>query len=150
MFLTEAFNVDPVGELDFTTELLYSNFSNYSAWHHRCRLLLILKASKYELYRDTLEADLELCKSAIFTQPSDQSVWFYANWLAKESALIKESLVNACKELEALEPDKHPLVVLFLAENTENGANQYYDTLARIDPMRAGLYSRMKNMQKDL
>ena len=61
-------------ELEFTTEKIVSNFSNYSSWHLRSTILL-------RLSQDFLMDELELIKNAAFTDPNDQSVWFYHRWL---------------------------------------------------------------------
>lgn len=85
--------------------------------------------------------DLELCKSAIFTQPSDQAVWFYSQWLCGKSKLIKDALVAAVQELQAMEPDKHALALFFLSKHLPDKRDELLDKLTMIDPMRAGLYA---------
>ena len=88
---------------------------------------------------------MELCKSAIFTQPADQAVWFYAGWLCAKSKLIRDALVTAVKELQAMEPDKHTMALLFLSKHTSNHeqARELLHKLTVIDPMRAGLYANI-------
>jgi hypothetical protein len=56
MFVVGRFNAPLQNELDFTTEMIYSNFSNYSAWHHRSRLLESIKSQNLDLYNETIEA----------------------------------------------------------------------------------------------
>uniref|UniRef100_A0A6Q2X5R6 Geranylgeranyl transferase type-2 subunit alpha n=1 Tax=Esox lucius TaxID=8010 RepID=A0A6Q2X5R6_ESOLU len=66
-------------ELQFTDRLIGSNFSNYSSWHYRNACVpfnnmkplgVILAFSEYELVQN-----------AFFTDPNDQSAWFYYRWL---------------------------------------------------------------------
>ena len=61
-------------EIAFTTEKIRNNFSNYSSWHLRSKLLPRLTPT-------ILEAELDLIQNAAFTDPNDQSVWFYHKWL---------------------------------------------------------------------
>jgi len=64
-------------ELDFTMEMIESNFSNYSAWHYRSKLFKA--AGKDE--ESTKISELSLVESAAFTDPFDQSAWIYQRWL---------------------------------------------------------------------
>lgn len=88
-------------ELAYSRERIRRNFSNYSAWHHRSVLLLQLQAesagssgcasaSSAEARRGrqaqplalALAApELALVRRALFTEPDDQSAWFYHRWL---------------------------------------------------------------------
>lgn len=64
-------------ELNFTMEMIESNFSNYSAWHYRSKLFSA--AGKDE---ECIKiSELSLVESAAFTDPSDQSAWIYQRWL---------------------------------------------------------------------
>jgi geranylgeranyl transferase type-2 subunit alpha len=73
-------------ELDFTLEKVKNNFSNFSAWSYRTKLIPIyfiqknIKWSNKEAL-DFFKNDLELIKKAIYTDPKDQSPWNYHHWI---------------------------------------------------------------------
>lgn len=55
--------------------LIKKNFSNYSAWHYRCKLMPTLykndKEKDYIIPLDVIKEDLALLKHAFFTDPKD-------------------------------------------------------------------------------
>jgi geranylgeranyl transferase type-2 subunit alpha len=67
-------------EIDFTTLMVYKNFSNYSAWHRRSVMLTLLDGGGGKLANQVV-GDLALVRSAYYTEPYDQSCWFYLKWL---------------------------------------------------------------------
>ncbi|GAC93012.1 protein prenyltransferase alpha subunit repeat containing protein [Pseudozyma hubeiensis SY62] len=114
-------------ELAYTLRKIESNFSNFSAWHQRSQLLphmwtvQQLDQTQIDL---RIDAELELIKQAMYTDPSDQSVWFYHRWLvdlllAKPSATehaegkgrrqrqvkVMQEEIGVIEELFELEPD---------------------------------------------
>ena len=52
-----------------------SNFSNYSAWHYRTKLIPTLCASPAALQGQIAE-EFDSVQQAVFTEPDDQSAWF--------------------------------------------------------------------------
>ncbi|AWP11239.1 putative geranylgeranyl transferase type-2 subunit alpha isoform 3 [Scophthalmus maximus] len=91
-------------ELAFTDRLIGSNFSNYSSWHYRSTLLPLLhpespeppspclkpaqtspppspQTHSHRVCEEQLLKEYELVQNAFFTDPNDQSAWFYYRWL---------------------------------------------------------------------
>ncbi|SPO26148.1 related to Rab geranylgeranyltransferase alpha subunit [Ustilago trichophora] len=112
-------------ELRYALKKIESNFSNFSAWHQRSKLLPHLWTAKglgTEQRDAEIDAELELVKQAMYTDPSDQSVWFYHRWLvellspshtqqeqgeptsARQIKVLEEE-VGVIEELFELEPD---------------------------------------------
>ena len=74
-----------LSECDMAEKIIRKNFSNYSAWHYRGKLMpQVYKdepSAVYSLPLDRIKKDLDLLKHAFFTDPKDQSPWNYHNWL---------------------------------------------------------------------
>lgn len=87
-FVAKLKNVAEIEELKFTMDMINTNFSNYSAWHNRSVLLSNLlrqKAEGFDAKGDVLTEEYELVRQALFTDPSDQSGWFYHRWLLDQT-----------------------------------------------------------------
>ncbi|XP_020213155.1 geranylgeranyl transferase type-2 subunit alpha 1 [Cajanus cajan] len=75
-------------ELKYTEKVIGANFSNYSAWHNRSVLLSNLLKREAEGYfpkEKVLEEEFQHVHNAIFTDPDDQSGWFYHLWLIDQT-----------------------------------------------------------------
>ncbi|TNN29650.1 Geranylgeranyl transferase type-2 subunit alpha [Liparis tanakae] len=103
-------------ELAFTDRLIGSNFSNYSSWHYRSTLLPLLhpqpeaepprassppppspQSRSHRVCEEQLLKEYELVQNAFFTDPNDQSAWFYYRWLlgrAEHEEMISCMLVS--------------------------------------------------------
>lgn len=99
------FSAEEQIEMDFTTEKINQNFSNYSAWHQRALTLTkalarwgpVLSASDSNeeegkgedegaraaasFLHSLLQRDLYLLTKAMYCDPNDQSAWFYAPFI---------------------------------------------------------------------
>lgn len=83
-FVVKNSIIAPEDEFQFTTKKISENFSNYSAWHNRSKLLPLINPDPNQPDRvaeDTLLKEFELAQNAFFTDPNDQSAWFYQRWL---------------------------------------------------------------------
>ncbi|GJP47594.1 hypothetical protein CLOM_g6775 [Closterium sp. NIES-68] len=91
-FISHLAHVPVTKDLAFTLERINANFSNYSAWHSRSKLLPKLHsqpppgpaASEGGLGQGPLDAEFELVRQAFFTEPDDQSGWMYLRWLLQQ------------------------------------------------------------------
>ncbi|KAJ8109845.1 hypothetical protein OPT61_g7158 [Boeremia exigua] len=71
-------------EFDYTTKMIRTNLSNFSAWHNRGQLIpriLRERNADPKARRAFLASELELICEAINTDPFDQSIWFYHQYL---------------------------------------------------------------------
>ncbi|KAE9595992.1 hypothetical protein Lal_00030683 [Lupinus albus] len=95
-FVTELMKRSDEDELKYTEDVIGANFSNYSAWHNRSILLSNLLKRKAEGYfpeENVLKEEYELVHNAIFTDPDDQSGWFYHLWLIDQTVKIDAPLL---------------------------------------------------------
>ncbi len=71
-------------EFEYTTKMIKTNLSNFSAWHYRSQLiprLLNERNARREARAKFLDGEFELITSALYTDPYDQSLWFYHQFL---------------------------------------------------------------------
>ena len=80
--IVEKARQQPREELQFSRKMINSNFSNYSAWHMRSKLLPLAHPGTDSLIEESVHhQELELVQNAAFTDPEDSSAWFYHTWL---------------------------------------------------------------------
>ena len=74
-------------EFAYTTKMIKSNLSNFSAWHNRSKLipqLLDERQASDTDRRKLFDEELAFIQSAVFTDPYDQSLWYYHHFLMSE------------------------------------------------------------------
>ncbi|CAI5714103.1 unnamed protein product [Hyaloperonospora brassicae] len=112
----EMAGVSKTDQLAFTTKKIEQNFSNYSALHHRSIDL------PEPITADVLFSEIELVQQAVFTEPDDQSAWFYYRWLLtsmldltisspEDTAEFLKSQVQWLDQLLAMEKDAKWVIV---------------------------------------
>lgn len=180
-FLAARMGVSDEDELQFTTMKIEQNFSNYSAWHQRTLLLKRMEETvdttaknnplpqtgvhNVALSTGKLDQEYDLVHQAFFTEPEDQSGWFYYLWLFGNTLhkshldngyTIKrvEEEVEMCREMLQLEPSSK-WVLLALARllatrgvadsTSQSEMQEIYENLAQIDPMRRCYYFEVKD-----
>ncbi|RYE97296.1 MAG: hypothetical protein EOO41_03655, partial [Methanobacteriota archaeon] len=83
-------HVSTEAELAFTLACIQRNFSNYSAWHYRSGVL-----AACGMDASAMVTELELLQAAMFTEPDDQSAWFYHRWLLDAARKLLASSLDA-------------------------------------------------------
>ncbi|KAI4933842.1 uncharacterized protein J4E92_003511 [Alternaria infectoria] len=91
-------------EFEYTTKMIKTNLSNFSAWHNRSQLIpkiLRERNADGQARRVFLASELALICEAINTDPFDQSIWFYHQYLLSilspscpPDALVVQDLTN--------------------------------------------------------
>ncbi|KAI9628740.1 hypothetical protein KEM48_011424 [Puccinia striiformis f. sp. tritici PST-130] len=144
-------------ELAFSGQQIEANFSNFSAWHYRSKLL----RSQLDQYdhiqpqddggnngvEDRVEKDkilkseLEWVRGALWIDPNDQSAWLYHRWLLSQTRdeQIQTDEYASIAELLEVEPDaKWAIAALILARPVEYA--HLLDRLIALDPLRKQRY----------
>ncbi|TFY60701.1 hypothetical protein EVJ58_g4978 [Rhodofomes roseus] len=94
-------------ELVYTTRKIEANFSNFSAWHQRSKVLTSLWEGGQLDPHKSKEEEFDLVKNAMYTDPGDQSVWIYHRWLvgAGNAYDILQREIASIQELLDEQPD---------------------------------------------
>lgn len=138
-------------EWEFTRAKIAQNFSNFSAFHYRSKLLLILWP------RVDLNEELQLVEDAIYTEPDDQTAWWYQAFLLDTIAQHSDaaSYYGRLKQhLEALNELAEEvaeckwvwlgqIACLKLLPDTKGKRRALWEALVDMDPDRKARYQHM-------
>ncbi|KAE8961955.1 hypothetical protein PR003_g28619 [Phytophthora rubi] len=141
-------------QLAFTTQKIEQNFSNYSALHHRSISL------PEPLTADLLFDEIGLVQQAVFTEPDDQSAWFYYRWLltsmlemvessAEDAAGFLKSQVQWLDELLEMEMEAKWVVVTLADLHYRLGAITDVDGWNESKKKSVELYERAIELDPD-
>ncbi|KAJ6500469.1 hypothetical protein C8R45DRAFT_977826 [Mycena sanguinolenta] len=150
-----------VAELAYTTRKIESNFSNFSAWHRRTKILSSLWGSGTLDYSKSKEKEFDLVRNAMYTDPNDQSVWIYHRWLMvtgddkdvldREIAIIQELLDEQSDSKWCMESLVHYKQLLLKnhapyvdAASLTNDCRRLLADLRVLDPARRRRYEEIE------
>jgi len=148
-YVSQQGNVLTLDDFKYTTKKIEQNFSNYSAWHRRSTLFRLLYETKEDLLH-ALTEEFEFVKQAFYTEPADQSAWFYHRWLRAAGAsfdTLKNEL-QMCNELLEIEPESKwvlltkVFILREMKQDSEEEMKQILEKLQQIDPDRSCFYKQ--------
>lgn len=167
-------------EFQYTTKKVTGNLSNFSAWHYRSKLipkLLEERQADDTDRRKMLDAEFSLISRALNTDPYDQSLWFYHQFLlgtleptSREKIVLTlsdqdrlarlETEIEGIREIEEDTNDckwlyqsllKYTSMALEVESGnqivTTNEMRSWMDQLKKLDPLRSG---RWKDLERSL
>jgi geranylgeranyl transferase type-2 subunit alpha len=136
-------------EWEFTHQKIQDNFSNFSAFHYRSQLLphILAQTEDGNKKKDLLEEELQLVENAIFTEPDDQTAWWYHKLLLLEHKFEPSRLEDQAEMLRELledSPGKWVLLglhgVLSISNTCQEEQGQLLKRLIEVDSDRANRY----------
>jgi len=132
-------------ELNFAQELIDINFSNFSAWHLKLKILDTMQISAQQI-----SEEFDIVNNALFTEPDDQSVWMVYRWLVKmhlkEYPVLIEAQLDLCMELDELEGNNNKWVLLAMSDLMQLQKKKHpgiFRRLLELDPGHGAFYLHM-------
>lgn len=134
-------------EFEFTTTKIQQNFSNGSAFHYRSKLLPLFVGTN--LF--SLDDELELAHNAMFTEPDDQTAWWYYDFLLEDYGNemdldVEKEMLEELIEVEGGQ-SKWGLLGLYQVVSRmagqESRQREILESLKMLDPVRSARYNDM-------
>jgi geranylgeranyl transferase type-2 subunit alpha len=147
-------------EWDFTTTKIQDNFSNFSAFHYRSKLLP-WRIETCDRDSDLIRSEWELVDNAIFTEPDDQTAWWYAQFLldfvkTKEEdwykTLLQEQIQQVRELAEEMPKSKWVCLGLYMLLEATGDASELCNLLTRLkelDPDRRARYEFLMQQHQE-
>ncbi|CAK4694017.1 hypothetical protein LEN26_013352 [Aphanomyces euteiches] len=145
-YLSKLANVSPQDTLAFTATKITQNFSNYAALHQRTLLL------PTPLTTEVLHEEIEMVMQAVFTEPYDQSNWFYYRWLVRSlNPLTEEFFVEQTSWIESLiqEEPKAKFAWIMLAFVLERAIDAQLQDTAALSARCKDIYVSLQTVDSD-
>ncbi|KAI1293735.1 Geranylgeranyl transferase type-2 subunit alpha [Halotydeus destructor] len=129
-FVCQQANVSVSDELDYTLKKIKQNFSNFSSWFYRSSLFTEAcdKGLVTSFSKDKWDDEYNLVENAVFTDPTDQSAWFYHKWLSSIS--FGNDMNSNKKKSRAL-----PMLTKFIIDKTKLKMVLFLDRVTRNLPL---------------
>ena len=91
-YLVSKAKVSHSAEFDFSADKISENFSNYSAFHHRSVYITSMMscATSSCEKKALLVEEFSIIENAIFTEPDDQSAWWYYHFLLRYAGQVMD------------------------------------------------------------
>ncbi|RWS15486.1 geranylgeranyl transferase type-2 subunit alpha-like protein [Dinothrombium tinctorium] len=100
-FIHDFAKLDINEELQYTLRKIEQNFSNFSSWYYRSSLFTEAHIRGVLNFCDHWEKEYNLVENAVFTDPNDQSPWFYHKWLLATNH--GENIISFAESIESNE-----------------------------------------------
>ncbi|XP_046842365.1 geranylgeranyl transferase type-2 subunit alpha-like isoform X2 [Xenia sp. Carnegie-2017] len=146
-FVVKQAQISAEKEFQYTSDKIRENFSNYSSWHYRSKLLPKIHPASADdgerIEENALLEEFQLVQNAFFTDPNDQSAWFYHRWLlgrAKNDIKILQAYARRHNDrlvvyiLFNKQVKKEVVSALSLTVNGEKDSLDWYNPTNNVQP----------------
>jgi geranylgeranyl transferase type-2 subunit alpha len=113
-------------EFAYTEKMIQSNLSNFSAWHNRSMLIprvLDERGAGKDERKELFDKELDMITTALYTDPYDQSLWSYHQYLMSTLDLgspVNQAEYTKTRKTAFLEPVADEDRVAYLEQEIES------------------------------
>ncbi|KAK2871973.1 hypothetical protein FQN49_002670 [Arthroderma sp. PD_2] len=140
-------------ELDYTTKMIGTNLSNFSAWHSRSKLILKFLdegAADDQKRKKMLNSELNLIHRALI-DPYDQSIWFYHQYLmcTCDTDLAPQTMTPNLTDADRLECLEQEIEAIEDILEDTNDCKWIYQALITYTLLIAKIHKEVNGIQQD-